>query len=154
MLIDLVKALVFGCLAALSFGLVYELKPRLLVIAALGGGLGWLTYYVFSGPLAIAEVAAYFIATVLVSCYAELMARLIRQPAIIFQIVGVMPMVPGQTIYDTMRALARGDSHLGLVLGLNALNIAGAMALGILLSSTIFRAVRMNSLAKFIKKSD
>lgn len=118
--------------------MVFELRGKLLFYASLGGGISWgfykilLTYFSHYHYL-----LPFFLATVIASLYAEVMARLIRKPATIFQLVAMLPLVPGEGIYLTMFYLVQGETERGLTKGGETLAIAGALALGILFVSSL-----------------
>ena len=53
-----------------------------------------------------------FIATVVVSIYSEILARKCKAPTTCFQIVSILPLVPGGGIYYTMESVSY--THLTL----------------------------------------
>ena len=104
----------------------------------LGGTLTWILYSVildFGGN----DVAAYFFATVFAACYAEAMARIRKYPTISYLVISAFPLIPGAGVYYTMTHVVKGDMAGFSQTGLHTLAVAGAMAVGILLASTIFR---------------
>ena len=58
-----------------------------------------------------------------------------------FLIAGIFPVVPGAGIYYTMSIGLSGEVQEALQKGLETAGIAGSLAVGILLVSTVFRAV-------------
>ena len=77
-----------------------------------------------------------------VAAYAEVMARLMKAPATGFLVVGILPFVPGGGIYYTMEYCLSGDTELFLTTGIHTFGVAGAVAVGILLVSSITRLLR------------
>ena len=68
------------------------------------------------------------------------MARVNKNPATGYLMVGLLPLVPGGGLYYTMRYGIEGDMSNFLNKGLNTLGIAGSLAVGILL---VLSAVRL-----------
>lgn len=138
----------FGCLA---YSFHFQIRPRkmMLLLAALGGALGWAVFSLLS--FLRSDLPRYFLAIVIVGFYAEAMARRFRTPTTIYLIVGMMPLVPGGGIYYTMERCINGETIEFLETGLHTLGIAGALALGILLVSTL---VRLQSVVRIRRKQN
>ncbi len=111
--------------------------------------MGWLTYLLLT-PIGN-DVIQFFLATVATALYSEIMARVFKKPATEFQIVALLPMVPGGGIYYTMEYCVIGNTEMFLKTGLHTLGIAGALAMGILLVSSFFRISAVSSLRKRAK---
>lgn len=107
--------------------------------AALGGAIGWTAYLLFQ--FLHHDIAQNFFAAVALSIYAELMSRLLKKPVTYFIIVSLIPLVPGKGIYYTMLYCLQGDINLFVTEGLHTLGVACALALGILLISSLVRLI-------------
>lgn len=123
--------------ACVGYCVMYNLRRKVLLLAPLGAALGWCAYllFAFTGN----DIFQCFLATLLVSIYAEIMARINKSPVTVYLIVGLIPMVPGGGIYYTMEYCLRGDMGNFLSSGLHTFGIAGAIAVGILLVSSLVR---------------
>ena len=66
-------------LGALGFSLVFNSRKNILIYQAVGGGLSWLCYIVLV-LFSIPEVFAYFFASLIVSLYSEIIARVKKIP--------------------------------------------------------------------------
>ena len=73
--------------------------------------------------------------------YAEIMARGRKCPAMPYLVVATLPMLPGAGVYYTMSLGLEGDMMEAVAKGLETVGIAGSLAVGILLVSTVFRLV-------------
>ena len=107
-------------------------------LCALGGALTWAVYLLaleFSGG----ELTAYFWSALFSSLYSEIMARIRKYPAITYLVISIFPIIPGAGAYYTMNYAVRGEMELFASKGLFTAAIAGVMAVGILLGSTLFR---------------
>jgi uncharacterized membrane protein YjjB (DUF3815 family) len=123
--------------ACAPFAAVMNLHGKTLFFSSLGGAIGWL-FYLLSSPLQN-DIMQFFIATIAISIYAEVMARLFKMPVTGFLLVAMLPMVPGGGIYYTMEYCVIGNNTMFIETGLHTLGIAGALAMGTLLVSSIVR---------------
>lgn len=96
------------------------------------GGLGWLVYCL----VGTSGVGAYFLGAFTVAILSELLAAKIKNPATVFLIPGLLPLVPGGGMFKTMRACANGLMNEALRLGFSTLCAAAAIALGIALATS------------------
>lgn len=121
-----------------AIGVLYRIPRRLVIPSSLVGVLAWLIYYsaTISG---VNTIFANFIASLAVGFAAELLARQMRKPATMFAVPGFIPLVPGREAYTTMLHMVRGDYLEGVAMGMQTLLIAGAIAFGIFISSTLYR---------------
>ena len=67
------------------------------------------------------------------------MAGYLRILAISYLLVSAFPLIPGAGVYYTMNFAVRGEMDMFAYRGMNTAAIAGIMAVGILLGSTVFR---------------
>lgn len=123
--------------ACLGFGIVFNLRGKTLVFASIGGALGWLIYLLTSGFAG--DLQRYLLATVAITIYAEIMARVQKTPVTAYLVVSLLPLVPGGGIYYTMRYFVSSDTGMFIETGLHTLAIAGALAAGILPVSSLVR---------------
>ena len=125
-------------LGCIGFVVVFNIHGPGSLLCCLGGALAWAVYLVAlesSGS----ELTAYFWSALSASLYAEIMARLRKYPAISYLVVSIFPIIPGAGTYYTMNYAVRGEMELFASQGLFTAAIAGVMAVGILLGSTVFR---------------
>ncbi|WP_242852552.1 threonine/serine exporter family protein [Acetobacterium bakii] len=124
-----------------AFALVFNIPKNKLLFSAIGGFLGQLTYVLFQFIIA-SDVALYFLATITISFYAEMMARVTKTPTTLYLAVALIPLVPGGGVYYTMLYLLGGSIDLGITTGLHTLGISGALAMGIVLVSSSINLIR------------
>jgi uncharacterized membrane protein YjjB (DUF3815 family) len=140
--------------ASLAFAIVFNIPRNKLLLSALGGMLGQLVYVVFQLVISN-DVILYLLATIAISLYAEVLARLTKSPTTIYLAVALIPLVPGGGIYYTMLYFINGEIDLGISTGIHTLLISGALAVGIIMvSSTVnlVRKVMLKSTTKIGKK--
>ena len=106
------------------------------VLCALGGCLAW-GVYGLSSILGFSDILCYFCAALMAAGYAETMARIRKYPAISYLVISLFPLIPGAGIYYTTNYLVVGDLSNFASQGKHTVAIAGVIAVGILLVSTI-----------------
>ena len=101
MMIENIPVFIYTFLACFSFCFIFKFhKLSHMIAAATGGMLSWV-FYVACAPLGN-DLAQYLISTIIVSAYAEVMARVFKAPVTGFLTIGILPLVPGGGIYYTM----------------------------------------------------
>ena len=128
----------YAALASAGFAFVFELRrPQHILASSFAGAMSWLVYLLLE-PF-MGAVGCNFAATVTVAVLSEIFARMFKSPATVFLIIGIVPLVPGGGLYYTMDALIDGNMDLFVQKGLEATSIAGAIAAGSSLVSSVVR---------------
>ncbi len=122
--------------ACMAFTLVFNIHGMGKLICGVGGALGWLVYLV-----AGSTIFAAFLASAVIGLFSEIMARLRRCPVTGYLLVALLPLVPGGGIYFAMSYCMEGDIQLFLDTLLHTFGMAAALAVGAMMTSSIFRAV-------------
>ena len=133
------KTFIYAYIASFSFSIIFNVDKKTSYLAAFGGALGWLC---FSASLNTFNLygLSYFLAAVVISFYAEIMARIKKMPVTAFLTTALIPLVPGGELYETMLSFIKKD-HLGALDGfVGAIMATGALALGIIVVSTIIKS--------------
>ncbi len=130
--------IVCGVLGTFAFALFFHVAPRHLVLATVGGGLSWLLYL-----LVFAQGNGVFLSALAASfgicLWSEIMARVRKAPTNIFLIPGIIPLLPGGSLYYTMNALINGDMATVIQRGKETGLMALGIVVGILIASEIVR---------------
>ncbi len=135
----------------LGLGIIFNIRGKNLFFAAFGGILSW-TAFSLSGLFLTVDIGQYFFAAIIISLYAECMAMIRKVPVTIFLVTSMIPLVPGGIIFYTMQNLISGKTRLGAEMGLYAFEIAGSIALGILLMAYVVRAIKQVMHARYLFK--
>lgn len=127
-------------LGCVGFSILFNIHGGGSLLCVLGSVITWfsfrLTMY-FGGS----TILSYLLATLLAAIYSEVMARIRKYPAISYLVVSIFPLIPGAGIYYAMLFAVHGDTSSFASKGIETAAIAGTMAAGILLASTIARII-------------
>ncbi len=132
--------IITGFLGAFGFAILFNIRGKKLIFSALGGFLSWMLFVLFK-YLTPNEPVRYFLVAVLISVYAEILARLLKTPTTTFVISSLIPLIPGGSLYYTMSNAFRGDVAGFLDKGLYTLQLAVALALGIVLNTASVKMI-------------
>lgn len=129
---------VYAFLACVGFCFVFNIHGPGILICSLGGALGWLVY--LSSHLVSENIMLrYLLAAISIALYSEIMARIRHCPATSYLIIALLPLVPGSGIYEAMRYCVQGDTQMFLSALVRTFGIAGCLAMGALLGSSVMR---------------
>ena len=123
------------CTAVIFFvGLSLHAKPLISLLAGLSGAVGSLVYLLCPEPK-----VGFLLSALVLTVFAECLARLCKKPATIFIVLGIYPLVPGIALYQTMAYAVQGDYIKALTKGGEALVCIVLMTVAIALVPAIFR---------------
>lgn len=128
-------------IGSFCFGILFNIRGKNLFYAALGGSISWMAF-LFSGLFLEIDISQYFFAAATISLYSEVMAMVRKSPVTLFLVTSMIPLVPGGIIFYTMQHIFLGETTLGLQTGIYAFEIAGAIAMGILLMAFVIRLLK------------
>lgn len=141
---------VYAFVACAGFCFVYNLRGKQLIFAPLGGAVGWLTYLLMA--FLENETIQFFLAAMALAVYAEIMARVHKAPVTCYLLVALLPLVPGGGIYYTMEHCINGDTEAFLETGLHTLGLAGALAMGVVVVSSVARLGLVSRLTRLLRQ--
>ena len=131
-------ACVYAFVGCVAFCFIFEMRRWPFILCAAGiGTIAQATYLVLSGVNSSAT--RLLLATIVTAGLAEIFARILKTPATVLLIIGIIPLVPGSGVYYTMDALINGDIALFIQEGLATAADAGALAVGSSLGSAVTR---------------
>ena len=137
-MIDAIIQVVAALLGTLGFGVLFNIRGKRLVAATLGGMFAWALYLLLFHFMEN-DVLCYFIVSLVAAFYSEIMARILRTPAISFCILSLIPLVPGGSLYYSIASVLDGtpDEFFGKVA--HTISLAAALSLGIILVAAFSR---------------
>lgn len=127
---DALIQLLTAFISSLGFSMLFGLRRRFLVYAALGGLLCWGIYLGMDAWLHM-EFLSCLLAAAFAIVYAEVLARCLKTPATLFVVPAILPLVPGGSLYYTMENVVHGRMEAARSFGTQTLIAALALAAGI-----------------------
>lgn len=127
-----------AAVVTVAFGVLFNVRGFNLLLAGLVGGAG---YFVFLALQPASSALAMFAASAAMAALAELAARRRRAPAPLFLVAGLIPIVPGGGMFNSLLRLIEGESAQALHIMMQALVEAGAIAAGIIVASSLIRLI-------------
>ena len=124
MKVQVISALI----GSIGFAVFFNMKRKQIILAGAGGAATWIVYLLCQQQIE-GYFVPYFIASIFVAVYAEIMARMNRAPATIFLTAAAVPVIPGGSLYYTIAGLVNGDQALFAESGASAVTIALAISL-------------------------
>lgn len=130
-------------LAILGFSLILEVPRKYLIFTGLSGGVCWLVYFAVS-QAGYSLIAAAFLCSAAVSVLSHTFARILKAPVTVFLVAGILPAVPGASIYRCVYFMIKGQAALSNHHLIQTIQIAGAMAMAIFIVDSLFRLLQKN----------
>lgn len=125
--------------ASLFYAVLYNTRGWVLVHSSICGLLGKVVYDVLAGQHLVIQ---FLIPTIVMCVYAEIFARVCKVPVLVITTIGILPVVPGAGVYNTIDSLLNSHMTDFYYYGINTLLSAGAMALGLVLVSSLMRLIK------------
>lgn len=136
--------------AAAAFAAANYAPRRTIPAAGLAGALGWLAL-VGAEQLGMSPASGSAAAAVLVGFGSYTLAHRQKAPPLIYLAAGIIPLLPGLTIYRGMLRLAESDTVGGLITLGNAVAIGLALAAGAILGEFLAQPAR-REVARFERR--
>ena len=130
-----------GFVVSLSFAIFFNAPKKSLPTCGLIGAIGWLIQVVTDLILADVVVSS-FLGAVCVGVLSTNASRLLKLPATIFIYTGMVPLVPGYGMYNTMQNIVTKNYGVASKVGIEMILQAGAIAMGILLASVFSASIQ------------
>jgi uncharacterized membrane protein YjjB (DUF3815 family) len=124
------------------FSVFFNISRKELIFCGLNGITGWISYLVIDN-LTISVVLASLVATLVVCIIAQVLAKLRKNPVTVFQIAGIIPLVPGLGMYQTLYAVVINDYPSALEHLVTTVEIAAAIAIGMLMITSLYKALKI-----------
>ena len=129
-------------IACAGFSVIFNIHGLGIGICALGGTITWIVYCVCD-YCGCDIYVSYFFSAVVAAIYSEIMARVRKYPAISYLVIAIFPLIPGAGIYYATSYLMQSNRTAFVQKALQTIGIAGVIAVGILMVSTLVRLSRV-----------
>jgi uncharacterized membrane protein YjjB (DUF3815 family) len=127
---------IMGCIGAVGFAVLFNVRGKRLVLIALASALSWLGY-VLCDMSGTGLFWAIFCGTTVAGMISEVLARIVKVPVLMLLVPILIPLIPGGTLYNMMSSLVRNQHDLFLRYAQQLLVEAGAIALGIICCASV-----------------
>lgn len=129
---DALLQILMAFFGTIGFGILFRSRGKKLLLGGLGGMLSW-TLFLVLGHWIESEPIRYFIVSVIISVYAEVLARICKTPAGTFGILSLVPLVPGGGLYYSADYALSGDMGAFVEKALSTLSLTAMLSVGIVL---------------------
>lgn len=133
---EAVIQVVTAAIGSLGFSIYFRVREKNVVAAMAGGAIGWLIYLIFFHFTADLFVSN-FVASFVVFVWAEIMARILKAPSNTYLIPGIIPLIPGGSLYYTMKGVVDGNQSLFAENGKNTVFVTFGMAAGMVVAAVV-----------------
>lgn len=136
-------------IATATFGIIFNAPKNMLFHCGIVGAIGWLVYLAFTNQ-GVDIVPASFAGSFVIAILAHLYAKRFKKPMLIFNVAGIIPLVPGGMAYNTMRHIVENDYTMGIEYAVKTSLVTGAIVMGLVFAEVfmqlIFTAMRRSAL--------
>lgn len=135
--------IISAIITTIGFGIMFNIRNRNLVHTGIAGGISW-AIYLLGKDYNLSDGINYFLATLCLSLYSEIMARRLKTPVTTIIIAALIPLAPGGGIYYMMYNLLNKNYFMAIEKGISTFIIAGAMAIGIFTATNIMKIFKQS----------
>lgn len=146
----MIEQLLTSFISAAAFGIIFNAPRESLLKCGFAGMVGW-SIYIWLVTYHFDVVVATLIASIFVAVISQFFSKIYKTPSIIFNVGGIIPLVPGGLAYDAMRNVVENDYNAAIQLAAKAFMISGAIAMGLVFSELINQVIRRSKLSSFNK---
>lgn len=137
--VDILSNLIFAAGTTMGFAVVLQSHKRYLWLQGIIGTIGWVIYMWIKQLPGHSSFDANLLGAMSVALLGELAAMVVKQPATVLVIPGIFPLVPGLGMYLGMSKLIEQHYQAGFSVLITAAGDAAAIALGIMMVTSLFR---------------
>lgn len=138
----IIEQLVTSFIASMAFGILFNVPKKALVQCGLTGMFGWIIYWNLEN-YKVDIIVSTLIASFVVAIISQIFARAKKMPIILFNIAGIIPLVPGGLAYDAMRHFVENDYITAIEMAAKVFLISGSIAIGLVLSEVVNQITRV-----------
>lgn len=136
MMTDALLQILGAFISCVGFAIIYRTKKNRLFLSGLSAAVGWAACCIVQTQTE-SVFTIYFIGAAVVTLFSEVMARITKAPATIYLVPGLLPMVPGGSLYYTTYALVTGNRQDAGFFGTKTALAAIGIAFGLVVVSVV-----------------
>ncbi|CCI82492.1 threonine/serine exporter family protein [Lactobacillus hominis] len=148
--VEIIINFTFAWISAVGFALIINVPHRALILCGFSGTAGWMVYW-WGYQLGLGRLGSNLLGALLIGILGVVFARIKKCPVTVFNIPGIVPLVPGVPAYQAVRALVDGQLSDAEDLILRVAIVTIAIAMGFLLAqlvAEVFFKIRKNRKSK------
>lgn len=134
--------LVFSFFASSATAVLYNIERRLIVYCGISGMFTWLISNILTS-MKVSEALSSFVALIALTFLSRLLSKIAQIPSMIFNISGIMPIVPGGLLFKAFNNLTEKHYEIALSDGTQAILVAGAIAMGFIINEVFSQYLYM-----------
>ncbi|MDO4337355.1 MAG: threonine/serine exporter family protein [Eubacteriales bacterium] len=134
-MVENIKLVLFSFTASAGFGIVFRIEKKNLLWAGVGGALTRCVYLFLLGTVDERFVYS-LLAAMFAALYAEIMAMRRKMPSTVFLYPAIIPLIPGDLLYNTAVNLILGDTPEMISNAVSCAVTLAGMSLGFVIIST------------------
>ncbi|WP_206458470.1 threonine/serine exporter family protein [Anaerovorax sp. IOR16] len=123
-----------------GFCLIFNVPRRHMISASTVGALGW-TAFQYALFIGHGNVAACFFGSCVVALLSDICSRVFKDATTLFIIPGILPLVPGAGMYNTMLAFLDSNFEKMTKIGSETILMAGSIAVALLMVASLIKAI-------------
>lgn len=127
--------------ATMGFCVIFRVPVRDIPVCISIGAIGWIIYCLVTG-YSMSPVVANFVASCAVGLMSDIASRIFKEASTVFIIPGILCLVPGAKIYQSMEEMLNSDTESAASTGVQTLLMAGAIAAGLLVIGAVIQVIR------------
>ena len=124
--------------AVFAFCWYLSVPRKLMFYAAFTGGMNWFIYLAVQ-RIHLSEMLAIFISALAVGILGHLAAPVLKSPAFVLFLPGILPVIPGMAVYYTVMAVIQNDQKEVVANLMYLLQAVGAISTGVFFPDCVFR---------------
>ena len=138
---EILSNLFCSFVGTVGFAIMYNVPKKYYIGCGVTGMAGWIVYLLVSGMNYVSAAVGSFFGAFIVVLISRMLSVKMRCPITIFLISGILPLVPGAGIYNTVYYIVTNQLTQAALKGIESLKIAFAIVMGIVIVVSIPRDV-------------
>ena len=131
---------VFSFISSVSFAIICDVPRKTLVTGGIIGAIGWCGYWeMWSHGQSV--FMSSLVCSLLLANTSQICGIKFKNPLTVYFVPGLVPVVPGVTVYDAFRTLLLDEYSTSAKIFLNCFYGAVGLAVGIIIADSIFRVI-------------
>ncbi|HCT65633.1 MAG TPA: threonine/serine exporter [Lachnospiraceae bacterium] len=131
-LFNLVFDFLLSFMASCAFAIMYNAPRKELIPCAITGALGWVVCFFVMNKTTDIVTSTFFGALTVAAC-SRILSYTRLAPSTLFLIPGIIPLVPGTQLYNTMKGVIANNLYYTYQEAVKAFKLAGVIAVGIII---------------------